>query len=193
MSSIAANNINVIREENMSLCYLLDRLEAVNWLSSFGGQGDDQVEQALHKFVHFFGLDGIGIRWLQKNELVSFIEEIRLENDDSWRVLRHIPEQLRQQTEQTGRSRLLSAIADEVPAVIFQHSFDAIFEVLRPYGNKVVTTAVGYMMYIGGMACAWEVLSDLEGWKENPFLYLVSVLESGHWPLGIVNRKFVVI
>ncbi|MES0856326.1 hypothetical protein ABS784_08835 [Geobacillus sp. G4] len=193
ISAKGTNDTEAVGAEHASIHRLLERFAVIDWLSSLGEQGDEQVEQRLRQFADFFGIRRLEIRWLAKEELASFVGALRLEDDDIWKVLRHVPDQLKQQAEQTGRLEALLALADEVPALIFQHSFDPIFAALSPYGNNVVTTAVGYMMYIGGMACAWEMLSDLEGWKTNPFLSLISVLERGHWPLGGVNGQFVVI
>ncbi|MGG1559238.1 hypothetical protein [Geobacillus thermoleovorans] len=196
MSTVSEKSINhtgATGTEAAAVRRLLDRFVNIDWLSSLGQQGDEQVEQSLRQFADFFGIHHVEVKWLAERELRSSIESIRLEEDGIWQTLRHVPDQLKRQAEQTGRLGLLLAIADEVPAAIFQHSFDPIFAMLNSYGSHVVTTAVGYMMYIGGMACTWEIMTDLEGWKVNPFLFLVSVLERGHWPLGVVNNQFVVI
>ncbi|WP_044737184.1 hypothetical protein [Geobacillus kaustophilus] len=196
MSTISAkgtNDAGAVGAGQAPIHCLLERFAAIDWLFSLGQQGDEQVEQALRQFADFFGIRHLDIRWLAKEELASFVEAICLEEDNIWQELRHVPERLKQQAEQAGKLEALLAIADEAPAVIFQHSFDPIFAALSPYGDHIVATAVGYMMYIGGMACAWELLSDLEGWETNPFLFLVSVVERGHWPLGGGNGQFVVI
>ncbi|MED3717849.1 hypothetical protein AB4J90_08170 [Geobacillus thermodenitrificans] len=196
MSTVSEKGINhtgMLGTENAAVRHLLDRFVNIDWLSSLGRQGDEQVEQLLRQFADFFGVHHVEVKWLAEQELRSSIEAIRLEEDDIWQVLRNVPDQFKHQAEQTGRLEALLALADEVPAVIFQHSFDQLFAVLSPYGDNVVTTAVGYMMYIGGMACAWELLSDLEGREINPFHFLISVLERGHWPLGVVNGQLVVI
>jgi hypothetical protein len=194
ISSKANTVVNTaISLDNELLHSLLDRLANIDWLSLIGKQGDGQVEQALRQFADFFGVRHVEVKWLAEQELLSSIETIRLEEEDIWKVLRHIPDKLKQQAEQAGRLEALLALADEVPSMIFHNCFDNIFTALKTYGNNVVTTAVGYMMYIGGMACAWELLSDLEGWETNPFLFLIYVLECGHWPLGIMNHQFIVI
>jgi|GEM_PF-1847503 len=196
MSTVSEKGINhtgAASMENTAVRRLLDRFVNIDWLSSLGRRGDEQIDRSLHQFADFFGLRHVKVKWLAEQELRSSIESIRLEEDGIWQALRHIPDQFKRQAEQAGRLEALLALADEVPSVIFQHSFDRLFAVLRPYGDGVVTTAVGYMMYIGGMACAWELLSDLEGWETNPFHFLIFVLEHGHWPLGVVNGQFVVI
>ncbi|OQP03874.1 hypothetical protein B1690_17030 [Geobacillus sp. 46C-IIa] len=196
MSTVSEKGINhtgAAGTENAAVHCLLDRFVNIDWLSSLGRQGDEQVEQPLRQFADFFGVRHVEVKWLAEQELRSSIEAIRLEEDSIWQALRHVPDQFKHQAEQAGRLEALLALADEVSSVIFQHSFDQLFAVLRPYGDNVVTTAVGYMMYIGGMACAWELLSDLKGWETNPFHFLIAVLERGHWPLGVVNDQLVVI
>ncbi|AMX83821.1 hypothetical protein GS3922_09190 [Geobacillus subterraneus] len=196
MSTVSEKGINhtgAAGTENAAVRRLFDRFVNIDWLSSLGRQGNEQVEHPLRQFADFFGVRHVEVKWLAEQELRSAIEAIRLEEDGIWQALRHVPDQFKHQAERAGRLEALLALADEVPPVIFQHSFDQLFAVLRPYGDNVVTTAVGYMMYIGGMACAWELLSDLEGWETNPFYFLIAVLERGHWPLGVVNGQFVVI
>ncbi|NNU82855.1 hypothetical protein ETC05_03030 [Geobacillus sp. BMUD] len=193
VSEKGTNQTATTMTENAAVRRLLDRFINIDWLSSLGQQGDEQVEQSLRQFADFFGVHHVGVKWLAEQELRSSIEAIRLEEDSIWQALRHVPDQFKRQAEQAGRLEALLVLADEVPAAVFQHSFDPLFAVLRPYGDNVVITAVGYMMYIGGMACAWELLSDLEGWETNPFHFLIAVLERGHWPLGVINDQFVVI
>lgn len=172
---------------------LLQRLSRVNWLSSFAEKNDEQVEQAIKEFAHFFGLKHCEIKWIAEEELPSFLEEMKLEYNDVWPQLQQVPEKIKHQAEQAGRLDALLTLADEVPALIFHHCFDKLFAALGRYGSSVVTTAVCYMMYIGGMACAWELVSDIEGWETNPFLSLIAVLEHGHWPLGLIRNQFYVI
>ncbi|NUK29457.1 hypothetical protein HT574_04880 [Parageobacillus sp. VR-IP] len=172
---------------------LLQRLSKVNWLSSFAEKSDEQVEQAMKEFAHYFGLEHCEIKWIAEDELPSFLEEMKLEDNDVWLKLQQVPEKIKHQAEQAGRLDALLTLADEVPALIFHHCFDKLFALLGRYGSSVVTTAVCYMMYIGGMACAWELVSDIQGCETNPFLSLIAVLEQGHWPLGVTGNQFFVI
>jgi hypothetical protein len=172
---------------------LLQRLSKVNWLSTFAKKSDEQVEQAIKEFAHFFGLEHCEIKWIAEDELPSFLAEMKLEDNDVWLQLQQVPEKIKHQAEQAGRLDALFTLADEVPALIFHHCFDKLFAALEQYGSPTVTTAVCYMMYIGGMACAWELVSDIKGWETNPFLSLIAVLEHGHWPLGVTGNQFYVI
>jgi hypothetical protein len=184
---------DVLNPNDERVNQLLQRLSKVNWLSSFAEKSDGQVEQAMKEFVHYFGLEHCEIKWIAEDELPSFLEEMKLEDNDVWLRLQHVPEEIKHQAEQEGRFDVLVTLADEVPALIFHHCFDKVFAALGRYGSSTVTTAVCYMMYIGGMACAWELVSDIKRWETNPFLSLIVVLEHGHWPLGVTGNQFFVI
>ena len=194
----ASPNTNTITKDVLCLNdervnRLLQRLSKVNWLSSLAEKDGKEVERVIKEFVHFFGLEHCEIKWIEEDELPTFLEKMKLEDNDVWPQLQQVPEKIKHQAEQADRLDALLTLADEVPALIFHHCFDKLFALLGRYGSSVVTTAVCYMMYIGGMACAWELVSDIKGWETNPFLSLIAVLEQGHWPLGVTGNQFFVI
>ncbi|OAT72696.1 hypothetical protein [Parageobacillus thermoglucosidasius] len=194
----APSNTNTVTKDTFSpnnerVNQLLQRLSKVNWLASFAKKGDEQVEQAIKEFAHYFRLEHCQVKWMTEDELPSFFTEMKLKDSDVWLQLRQMPEKIKRQAEQAGKLDALLTLADEVPALIFHHCFDKLFAALEQYGSPTVTTAVCYMMYIGGMACAWELVSHIKGWETNPFLSLIAVLEHGHWPLGLIGNQFYVI
>jgi hypothetical protein len=177
-----------------SVAQLMTRLSNINWFSALGKQvRQEETEKAIKDFVHGFDIDKYDIKWITKDQLPSFLGEMKLEDTPLWPQLQQIPDQIKNQAAQVGRLDDLLYLADEVPVNIFHYCFDGVFHELREYGSPLVETAVCFMMYIGGLACAWEMIADIEGWEINPFLPLIDVLEYGHWPLGLFGHHFYVI
>ncbi|WP_044748182.1 hypothetical protein [Bacillus alveayuensis] len=173
---------------------LMIRLSNIDWFSAFGKQRRQwETEKAIKDFVGGFDIHKYDIKWITKDELLTFLEEMKLEESSLWLKLQYIPEQIKNQAEQVGRLDALLHLADEVPVNIFHYCFDRVFHELGEYGLSMVETAVCFMMYIGGLACSWEMIADIKGWENNPFLPLIDVLEHGHWPLGLIGEQFYVI
>ncbi len=177
-----------------SVAQLMTRLSNINWFSALGKQSrQGETEKAIHEFTRCFNIHEYEIRWIMKEQLSAFLEGMKLEESALWVRLQQIPDQIKNQAAQVGRLDALLHLADEVPANIFHYCFDGVFRELGEYGSSMVETAVCFMMYIGGLACAWEMIADIEGWETNPFLPLIDVLEHGHWPLGLIGKQYYVI
>ncbi|MED4752507.1 hypothetical protein [Brevibacillus choshinensis] len=56
-----------------------------------------------------------------------------------------------------------------------------------------VKTVIGSILYVCGLACAWELITDIDGWTMNPFLPLIDVIEQGHWMIGYFDHQFPVL
>lgn len=165
---------------------LLQRLVQIEWFSALERpQGQRESEDVMRSWMRQLGVEPeCTFVWMTKGQLSSFIEEMRLADSRLWSPLAHIPTKLRDQAEHVGRSDILAQLADTVPAILFHSAFDGAFRELEPCGLHMVKIAIGFVLYVGGLACAWEALADLEGWETNPFLPLVDVFARGHWPLG---------
>ncbi|MEB3101005.1 hypothetical protein [Ferviditalea candida] len=170
---------------------LIDRIGKINWLSA-AAQTENRVsaEAAIDQFLLSFGMEGYSIHWFDKNELAPFVERMTLRESPLWNRLEEIPQQIRDKAEETGRTAIVLKISENTPTNVFSLAFDAAFREFEENGEKVIQAAAGAMMYIAALACAWETLADLDGWKANPFLPLIQVLEAGHWPLGLYGGKF---
>ncbi|MGD8191468.1 hypothetical protein ACQCN2_15915 [Brevibacillus ginsengisoli] len=173
---------------------LITRLTQMEWFQAVGKQsGQSEAEQAIRECTDLLGIDGYQVLWMTKKELPAFIEGMRLEQSPIWSHISNIPRKIREKAEETGRLDVLSYTIDHVPELLFHSSFQGIFREFEEFGASMVKTAVGFVLYLFGLACAWETLADLEGFESNPFMPLVEVFESGHWPLGMANETFYVL
>ncbi|MES0857781.1 hypothetical protein ABS784_16460 [Geobacillus sp. G4] len=148
-----------------------------------------EVEEAIHEWMDSFHLKQYRIHWLEEGMVVPSLAKINLAKSPLWRSLFPIPEHMKQAAATAGREGYLTRLVDEIPAHLFHNCFDAAYRVFHQYGSSVVKTAVCSVMYIGGMACAWESVSDLDGWGSNPFRTLLRVFEYGHWLLGMDDEQ----
>jgi hypothetical protein len=169
---------------------ILSRLLNMDWFVNVGTlHYRKEAEEAIREWMDSFHLERYHIRWLEEEELVPSLAEINLAKSPLRRSLFPIPERMKQAATATGREGCLVKLADEIPAHLFHHCFDAAYRAFHQYGSSVVKTAVCSVMYIGGMACAWESIGDLDGWESNPFHALLRVLEYGHCPLGMDEEQ----
>lgn len=177
-----------------SVSGLIDRIGKIDWLSSVAKPKDRiPTETAIDQFLLSFGMDGYSIRWFDKNELAPFVNGMTLRESPLWARLEQIPQEIKDKAEETGRLSVLLQVSENTPFNVFSPAFDAAFREFEENGETVIQAATGSMMYIAALACAWETLADLDGWKANPFLPLVDVLEAGHWPVGLYDGQFYVV
>lgn len=174
---------------------LLCRLMNIDWFSELESpRGRREAEDLIRSWVRLFGIEPeCAVVWVTREQLSSFIEKMQVAESPLWPELARIPASIRGQAEQAGRMAIIAQLAETVPGMLFHSAFDGAFQALAPCGMRVVQTAIGCVLYIGGLACAWEALADLEGWETNPFLPLVEVFAHGHWPLGWFGHQFYLI
>ncbi|GAB7386404.1 hypothetical protein BSNK01_02390 [Bacillaceae bacterium] len=174
---------------------LLNRLTNIDWFAACEKQrNQEEIRGAFAEFINRIGMqDRFELTWLTKRQLASFYTEKKLDESPIWPHLAPIPDKIKKEAEKAGRLAILDELTDRVPEMLFHGSYDGAFREFAKEGIQLVQTAVGAAMYLGGLACAWEVLADREGWQTNPFLPLVDVFERGHWPLGVYDGKFYVI
>lgn len=173
---------------------LITRLSRINWFSAPEKQnGRVEAEQAIAELHQQFGIQGYQVNWVSKAQLPSALEGINLEHSPLWSHLQSLPEKIRRKAEEAGRLSSLSAITEHVPEFLFHRCYDGVFREFAGQGETIAKTAIGTVMYTAGLACAWELFTDLEGWEQNPYLPFVSIFEHGHWPLGLSREQFYVI
>ncbi|ADI27043.1 hypothetical protein [Geobacillus sp. C56-T3] len=150
-----------------------------------------EAEEAIREWMASFDLKQYHyhIHWLEEGTIVPSLAKMNLAKSPLWRSLFPIPEHMKQAAAVAGREGCLTRLVDEVPVRLFHHCFDAAYRAFHQYGSSVVKTAVCSVMYIGGMACAWESVADLDGWGSNPFRALLRVFEYGHCPLGMGDEQ----
>jgi len=177
-----------------SVVDLMTRVSRTDWFSTVGkSQGRAAAEKSLREISHRFGIDEYRIQWLEKDQLPSFLEGMRLETSLLWQRIHDIPDRIREKAEDSGRMPNLTAIAEHIPEYLFHLSFDGAFREFGSQGKESVQTAVGSVMYLVGLACAWEMLADTEGWETNPYEPMLQVFETGYWPLGLFDGAFYLI
>lgn len=174
---------------------LLHRLSNIDWFSGLESpRGRKESEDLIRSWVRQFGMEPEwALVWVTREQLSSFIEKMEVAESHLWPQLARIPAKIRDQAEQAGRTAIMAQLAETVPGMLFHSAFDGAFQALAPCGMRVVQTAIGFVLYIGGLACAWEALGDLEAWETNLFLPLVEVFAHGHWPLGWFGDQFYLI
>ncbi|MEW9672137.1 hypothetical protein [Ammoniphilus sp. 3BR4] len=172
----------------------ITRLSEVKWFSALGqSKGQGEAENAWKTFIRHLDLDDTQVVWMTKDQLPSFVEELSLGNSPLWSRIQWIPKQLKDKTKELGREAVLAYTIENIPEMLFHKAFDGAFPELNEYGERMVKVAVGSVMYIFGLACAWETLADIEGWETNPFTPLIEVFEAGHWPVGMTGNQVYII
>lgn len=174
---------------------LAKRAAQIQWFSSVGKkEGREETEEAVRRFVRAIGgPEEYVLNWMIKDQLEIFLLNMTMSKSPLWEKLEPIPQKMKEKAEQTGRSAILPQVCDEVSAHLYSGLYDAAFREFGNRGNTVIQFAVGAALYIAGLACAWEVLADLDGWGENPFLPLIEVLERGHLPVGLYDGQFYIL
>lgn len=177
-----------------SVVDLMARVSSTDWFSTAGkSTGRAAAEKSLREISHRFGIDEYRIQWLDKAQLPSFLEGMRLETSPLWQQIHDLPDRIREKAEDSSRLPNVTAIAEHIPEYLFHQSFDGAFREFGSQGKEIVQTAVGSVMYLGGLACAWEMLADTGDWETNPYKPLLQVFETGHWPLGLYDGVFYLI
>ncbi|WP_181351266.1 hypothetical protein [Thalassobacillus sp. CUG 92003] len=160
---------------------LINRLEKLPWYKEIGDEKYDVKEQ-LDRFMTALEVDTFQKEWLATAEVPEKISQLDLDNSLAWKRLKDIPDEIAVIVEETGRRAILDKIVNDIPELVYHGSFKGAFQ--RYDDQKTVSFLVGHAMYISVLACSWEIVADQSGWEDNPFLYIIDILEQGHLPLG---------
>ncbi|RAK15043.1 hypothetical protein B0I26_1262 [Anoxybacillus vitaminiphilus] len=170
---------------------LITRLSKLEWYSAIEKQdGKDKIEQAIHEFQSYFGIEKFKIRWITKDELSSLLNGVVLETLSMWTRLEQIRNEIKAQAEEAGRETFLSRVVDDVSEMVFHPSFDQAFCMFEKCGESTVKLVSSVTTYMIVLACAWETIADLGSWKINPFYFLFEAFEHGHCPIGLIDKQF---
>lgn len=177
-----------------NVAQLVSRLSKADWFSSAGTQnGRVEVEKAIRTFAGHFFIENDQIEWMSTDQLVNVYNGMSLTQSPMWVQVERIPKMIRSKMEELGRLEHLAFATETVPEILYHSSFDGVFREFGKYGASLVKTVVGSILYICGLACAWELIADVEGWTTNPFLPLIDVIEQGHWIIGYFDHQFLVV
>ncbi|MFB4162440.1 hypothetical protein ACE1TI_01120 [Alteribacillus sp. JSM 102045] len=166
---------------------LLERLMNIDWYQNVGKNNSSIVEKT-EKFMNTLGIETYQVEVIKKEEVTTMAPVLSLEESHLWQELKEIPEQIKQKIEESERNEILEDIVYNVPELVYHGAFKGAYDIFEK--EKTVAFLVGYAMYVSVLACAWEIVSDLKGWEDNPFLYIVEILEDGHLPLGPQSNTF---
>jgi|GEM_PF-1474954 hypothetical protein len=167
---------------------LLSRLSNMPWFASASLEENRmQAETALSAFGCALQMEKIQVRWLTKREVADAVKSNELATDPLWRKLADIPARIRRAAEERERETWLAFALDDVPEHVFHRAYDGAFRAFQSCGETVVFHAVGTALYVSGLSAAYEMLSDVLG--TNPFLPLIDAMETGHFPVAVLDGR----
>ncbi|MEK4177490.1 hypothetical protein [Aeribacillus sp. FSL W8-0870] len=166
---------------------MADRLLNINWYQHVGTIHDD-VQNKAEKFLQSLNIENCEIKWISKDEIGNIYDTIRLTNSSLWEALKVLPDRLKEKIDQSGQEEILNEIVYHLPEAVFHEVYKGAFKTFSD--ESFIRFLVGHAMYISLLACAWELVANINEWGENPFAYLVDILEMGHIPLGSNNQTF---
>lgn len=161
-----------------------DRLISAAWFSN-AGVIDKAVEDFIQKFLRLMNVDGVEIGWVSKEDLSVIIEKFNFTDNELWEVLKNLPEEMKIKIENNNRLLALEEIVEILPEAVFHPAFAGAFKELGDGDKKIVGFFTGLAMYLSLMI----TVSVLAG-QEDLFIPILSIIESGHVPIGL-DRNFV--
>ncbi|SFK04325.1 hypothetical protein SAMN04487936_106272 [Halobacillus dabanensis] len=166
---------------------LIDRLINMDWYHQIGTK-NVKVEEKLKKFMEAFDLYDYEKEWVSIQEVPDKISNLNLEDTKLWDRLKEVPERINNKGIETGRKDALDLLVSDIPELVYHGSFKGAYRTYQD--QKAVSLVVGHALYVSLLACTWEVIADQAGWENNPFLYLIDILEEGHLPIGPQQNIF---
>ncbi|WP_101845190.1 hypothetical protein [Halobacillus sp. Marseille-P3879] len=160
---------------------LIDRLTNVEWYRQIGTK-DVRTEEKLKKFMDSFDLYDYETEWVSLQEVPGKIRSLKLEDSRPWDHLKEVPEKINTTGEKAGRKAALDQLVTDIPELVYHGAFKGAYKTYQD--QQAVSILAGHAMYISLLACTWEAVADQSGWEDNPFLYLIDIMEEGHLPLG---------
>lgn len=190
LRATAKLNFNYPQDQHISS--LAQRIQNIQWYSANAPRSTTLVESLIGEFGQAMKLPEFAVHWLSSNELQSVCIQINLAQSPLWDRLFPIPHHLRRDAETLGLTDQLQFISNEMLEKIFHSAYDGAFTAFEANGDLTVKYAVGTALYISGLALGWELLANAGTLGPNPFIHLIAIFESGHWPLGLYNGEFYV-
>lgn len=189
---MAAANRYAPYPQDQHVSTLALRIQNIRWYVAYEQQSKMLVEGFVGGFRQAIEIPEFSVRWLSLNELQPVCDYINLSESPLWDQLSPIPERLRQTAESAGLTDQLLFICNELLEKVFHSAFDGAFIAFEANGDLTVKYAVGTALYISGLALGWELLAAAGLLGPNPFIPLIAIFESGHWPIGLYDNEFYV-
>ncbi|MDG5788841.1 hypothetical protein QA612_15320 [Evansella sp. AB-P1] len=184
-------NVDIYGPNGQNVEILIRRLSQIQWYENIGDKMVNiDLEDTIKRFTDFFQVEGVEVVALSKEQLPDFFEGMKLSSSPLWGNLNQIPQDIKKELVQSEREDLMVYINDMIPELVFHGAYDGAFRQLEQLGRNPISICTGAAMTIAGLAVAWEMIGDQEGWEVNPFVLLVDVLEKGHLPLGLYEGRF---
>ncbi|WP_100398693.1 hypothetical protein [Bacillus sp. FJAT-44742] len=168
---------------------LVDRIYRINWFSAVGYPNAD-VEREINQFTKLLNVKQLNIEWVSLKDLPETISTFNVTGSDVWEVLYHLPDRIAEESKWTGRMDIIDDLVYHMPELVYVKAFDKAFTVFKD--EKTVAFVSTHVMYVSVLACIWEALSDRNGWTENPFTSIITILEAGYFPIGPSGSKFLI-
>lgn len=162
-------------------------LSEVSWFSSPESH-KPVAEASIRKLLSDIGAGNLPVRWLNKEDLASFIESYQLNNDPIWPKLYEVPQQISDLAEAKGLKKEISFTMNEVPEHLFHSIYDGAFHAFEQQGEQVITHAVVAALYMASLS----VSLDTVGEQNSVLTELLEVLRLGFLPLGVKDSAFYV-
>ncbi|SDH17402.1 hypothetical protein SAMN05192534_10268 [Alteribacillus persepolensis] len=169
---------------------LIERLADIDWYQKAGEQ-DKAVEEKLAESMKQLGVSTYQIEWIKPGEAADAIASLALEESSIWEQLKEVPDTIKAKMDEVNRETVVDDIVYNIPELVYHGSFAGAYQLFED--EKTTGFFTGHAMYISVLACLWEAAADLDGMKDNPFLPLVEILESGHVPLGLKKETIFVL
>ena len=164
---------------------LVDKLTATPWFSS-PEASKTKAEGIIQNYLAECGIDGLTIRWVNKDQLPSVIPAYELSQDPIWPQLYELPEVIRLAAERKGVSDALSFLLSDVPEYVFHAIYDGAFRTFEQQGAQVIQHAVVTALYITSLSASWTAVCE----QANPLEKLLDVCRLGYLPIGVKNGEF---
>ncbi|BAB05722.1 hypothetical protein P4641_08225 [Halalkalibacterium halodurans] len=172
----------------------MSSLVHMDWFSTVGTMRNrSYTEEAVNGCLQELQVEDCKVAWITLDQLHPTLAQFALDKSSLWQRLQHIPDDLHQTAEASGRDHYLSTTIDSVASLVFHDAFAGAFKHLEDNGESIIQLAVGSAMYVATMGCLWEVIADLEGWEHNPFRALLKVYEQGHCLIGANQQSIYLI
>lgn len=160
-----------------NLTELANNLTAIDWFSNIG-KIDSAMESLTQELMENLGVRQYEIKWATSETVPSTIGKLTFENSDVWEVLKHVPDQFKEQIDASGQNGLLDMMVDTIPEAVFHPSYAGAF--LQFDNQKTISYLVGNAMYLSVLICTAQIAEQPELLKP-----ILEIVESGHTVLGL--------
>lgn len=166
-----------ICSEELSLSDLVEEFADFDWFGQLGRQSK-LAEEKISQFMKAVGVSNYTVEWITRDNMMSVIENMTLEESSIWQELKEIPSQLKKEICQRQQENLLENMADTVLEAVFHPAFKGAYEQVGE--KKVLNYLVGNAMYMSILASGMAFAG-----KADMYESLTEIVKSGHTVLGL--------